>query len=600
MGNFIVSARKYRPATFDQVVGQRAITDTLKNAILSDHLGQAFLFCGPRGVGKTSCARILAKVMNCQNLQENAEPCNNCDSCKSFNEGGSLNIYELDAASNNSVDDIRNLVEQVRYAPHEGQYKIYIIDEVHMLSTSAFNAFLKTLEEPPSYAIFILATTEKHKILPTILSRCQIYDFNRIAINDIVEHLSNISEKENINADKQGLHFIAQKADGALRDALSIFDQLTASAENELSYESVVKNLNILDYEYYFKVTDALREGDFNSVLLQFNEILLKGFEGQQFINGLSQHFRDLLVSKDPQTLALLEVSDEIRNRYSEQAQSLSIKELIQWLQICNACDVSYKSAKNHRLHVEIALIKIAGMQNQIADPELAEAVAQKKNPSLKKEPATAGNIKASSEETTTQVKEDKLPEHAAQKSSPETEVEVQEATKPAVANQAAAEINQDAVKSEENKIRRPATISIKDRLNPKSGQPAIRRLRDSDFSEDNFQDAYQAFCQQVSAQKRKNLYYALTNKPVTIKGKELKLHVENKVQLKEVEKSKIEMQDFIAEKLHNDKLSILLILDEVKEEDVKPYTNAEKFREMAKRNPDLLELKKKLDLDFD
>ena len=586
MGKFIVSARKYRPSTFDEVVGQRAITDTLKNAIQSDHLGQAFLFCGPRGVGKTSCARILAKVLNCSNLNENAEPCNECDSCLAFNEGGSLNIYELDAASNNSVDDIRSLVEQVRYAPHEGQYKIYIIDEVHMLSTSAFNAFLKTLEEPPSYAIFILATTEKHKILPTILSRCQIYDFNRIGINDIVEHLQNISDKEGINADKQGLHFIAQKADGALRDALSIFDQLTASSGKELSYETVIKNLNILDYEYFFKISDALKDGDYNSVLMQFNEILQNGFEGQTFINGLSQHFRDLLVCKDPQTLELLEVSEEIRSKYSEQAQAIGIVELIQWLQICNSCDISYKSAKNHRLHVEIALIKIAGLQKQISEPVLETATPQKKNPK-----PSVSKVKES----------DKAPSQAqAARPSPPVQVEKPVESIKAPSPKPKQSEPSTAKEPETQRVRRPSTISIKDRLNPKDGQEAIKRLRDSDFTEEHLQNAYEEYCQQVAAQKRKNLYYALTNKPISVKGKEIKLHVENKVQLKDVEESKLEMQDFIADKVHSDKLSILLILDEVKEEDVKPYTNAEKFREMAKRNPDLLELKKKFDLDFE
>ena len=312
MSNFVVSARKYRPSSFDTVVGQGHITTTLKNAIKSNHLAQAFLFCGPRGVGKTTCARILAKTINCTNITANTEACNECDSCISFNNGQSLNIFELDAASNNSVDDIRNLVDQVRFAPASGQYKIYIIDEVHMLSSGAFNAFLKTLEEPPPYAIFILATTEKHKIIPTILSRCQIFDFNRIQVEDISKHLQQIAVKENIEADPEALHIIAQKAEGALRDALSIFDQMVTFSGNKVTYKDVINNLNVLDYEYYFRITDQILSGNISSVLLTFNELLNEGFDGHHFIAGLSGHFRDLMVAKDEITLQLLEVTETV------------------------------------------------------------------------------------------------------------------------------------------------------------------------------------------------------------------------------------------------------------------------------------------------
>lgn len=359
MENFVVSARKYRPVTFDSVVGQLSITSTLKNAIKINHLAQAFLFCGPRGVGKTTCARILAKTINCFNITENIEACDECESCKSFNDGHSLNIYELDAASNNSVDDIRSLIEQVRFAPQLGSHKVYIIDEVHMLSAAAFNAFLKTLEEPPKHAIFILATTEKHKIIPTILSRCQIFDFNRIQIDDIASHLNSIAQQENIVAEKDALHIIAQKADGALRDALSIFDQIVSFSGTNITYQNVIDNLNILDYDYYFKLTDAIFTKNVSHCLLIFNEILNNGFDGHNFINGLAEHFRNLLVSQDSETINLLEVGTNIKEKYKEQAQKGSTDLYIQFLSIISKADVSYKSSKNHRLLVEIMLMQL-------------------------------------------------------------------------------------------------------------------------------------------------------------------------------------------------------------------------------------------------
>lgn len=359
MENFIVSARKYRPATFDTVVGQQSITSTLKNAIKTSHLAQAFLFCGPRGVGKTTCARILAKTINCFSITENIEACDECESCKSFNEGHSLNIYELDAASNNSVEDIRNLIEQVRFAPQLGTHKVYIIDEVHMLSQAAFNAFLKTLEEPPKHAIFILATTEKHKILPTILSRCQIFDFNRIQIADIAGHLTNISQKENITAEEDALHIVAQKADGALRDALSIFDQIVSFSGNNITYDNVIENLNILDYDYYFKLTSAIFNHNISECLLIFNEILNKGFDGHNFINGLAEHYRNLLVCQDGKTVELLEVGNNIREKYKEQAAQGNNKLYVNYLNIISKADVNYKSSKNHRLLVEIMLMQL-------------------------------------------------------------------------------------------------------------------------------------------------------------------------------------------------------------------------------------------------
>jgi len=359
MSKFVVSARKYRPQRFDEVVGQEHVSKTLKNALQNDKLAHAFLFCGPRGVGKTTCARILAKVLNCENRTADFEACNECNSCTAFNGNSSFNINELDAASNNSVEHIRGLIEQVRFQPQQGQYKIFIIDEVHMLSQQAFNAFLKTLEEPPPYAIFILATTEKHKIIPTILSRCQIFDFKRIQIPRMVEHLQHICQEEKIDADKDALHIIGQKADGALRDALSIFDRMTSVAGKKIDYDSVIENLNVLDYDYYFKVVDAMLTEDTAKVLLIFDEIFKKGFDPDIFINGLAEHLRNLLVCKDTKTLSLLETSDSLRKRYQEQSNLAPNSFILTALNIAADCDINYKMARHKRLHVEMAVIKM-------------------------------------------------------------------------------------------------------------------------------------------------------------------------------------------------------------------------------------------------
>ncbi len=365
VSEFIVSARKYRPAAFDSVVGQAHITGTLKNAIRSGKVAHAFLFCGPRGVGKTTSARILAKMLNCLNPGPDLEPCNECESCKSFNSNHSFNIHELDAASNNSVDDIRALVEQVRIPPQIGKYSIYIIDEVHMLSAAAFNAFLKTLEEPPSYAVFILATTEKHKILPTILSRCQVYDFHRISVEDIAKHLAHIAQIESIQFDPDALHIIAQKADGALRDALSIFDRMVTFTSGNLTYQAVIENLNILDYDYYFRVTDLALNGDFEGLLMLYNEILDKGFEGSHFNSGLAEHFRNLLVSRDMKTAKLLEVGENAKAKYYEQAKLTEPLWLMEALKICVKTDSDYKTATGRRLVIELMLLQLATLKKK-------------------------------------------------------------------------------------------------------------------------------------------------------------------------------------------------------------------------------------------
>ncbi len=362
MSDFVVSARKYRPQTFDTVVGQKSITATLKNAIKNDHLAQAFLFCGSRGVGKTSTARILAKTINCFNRTENMEACGECDSCQSFETGNSLNVYELDAASNNSVEDIRNLIDQVRIAPQLGTHKVYIIDEVHMLSTSAFNAFLKTLEEPPKHAIFILATTEKHKIIPTILSRCQIFDFNRIKVKDIADHLAHIAESEGVKADPEALHIIAQKADGALRDSLSIFDQIVTFSGDSITYQNVIDNLNILDYDYFFRIVEYAQKEDIPGALLLFNDIVERGFDQHNFIVGLADHYRNLLVCKDVRTAELLEVGESIQEKYVAQSKELPANLIVRALGVLSRADVEYKASKNQRLLVEMALMQLCSL----------------------------------------------------------------------------------------------------------------------------------------------------------------------------------------------------------------------------------------------
>lgn len=361
MEDYIVSARKYRPVTFDSVVGQKALTTTLKNAISSGKLANTYLFCGPRGVGKTTCARIFAKTINCTNRGADGEACGECESCRSFNEElRSYNVFELDAASNNSVDDIRNLTEQVRIPPMNGKYKVYIIDEVHMLSQAAFNAFLKTLEEPPKYAIFILATTEKHKIIPTILSRCQIYDFGRISNKDIIDHLASVAQKEGVTADKEALAVIAEKSDGGMRDALSIFDQVVSFTGGQVTYQKTIENLNVIDYDYYFRLTDMFLEKRIPDTMVLLNDILAKGFDGSHLISGLMLHLRNLLVSRDACTLPLLEMSDEMRERYKTQAAKCSQKFLYRALKICNDCDLNYRISKNKRLLVELTLIQAA------------------------------------------------------------------------------------------------------------------------------------------------------------------------------------------------------------------------------------------------
>jgi DNA polymerase-3 subunit gamma/tau len=598
--NFIVSARKYRPATFETVVGQQHITNTLKNAIKNNQLAQAFLFCGPRGVGKTTCARILAKTINCTKLQPNGEACGECASCKAFENGNSFNVHELDAASNNSVDDIRSLIEQVRIPPQAARYKVYIIDEVHMLSQAAFNAFLKTLEEPPHYAIFILATTEKHKILPTILSRCQIFDFNRIKVDDMAGHLASIAGKENISYEPDGLHIIAQKADGGLRDALSMFDQIVSFSGGKVTYRSVIDNLNILDYDYYFNITDSLLQENTAKVLLFFDEILARGFDGAHFIAGLSEHFRNLLVSKDQSTLKLLEVSEGIKNKYLQQSQTGSVSFLLSAMNIANQCDISYKLSKNQRLQVELALLKMCHLPsafNMATSPLAATPVT---DGSLKKKP----DIPA----ITAPVQENKISNEVPVLS--DTPLTYNK-TAPQPQNNQVAQVKEVAPATEKPAVFIPkpslglSTPSLTDTGKTEEEiaeeeDPYLKGDARENFTMDSFLRYWSDFAAKVKAEGKKNLVTIFTsNAPRMLKPYEFEILVGNKVQENLFREERPEMHNFLRSKLNNFSIEVNARVDE-QEVIRKPYTAMEKFQHMAARNPQLVDLRNRFNLDFD
>ncbi|MFN3489593.1 MAG: DNA polymerase III subunit gamma/tau [Emticicia sp.] len=592
MEKFVVSARKYRPITFDAVVGQSHITTTLQNAIRTNHLAQAFLFCGPRGVGKTTCARILAKTINCQNLTEDISPCNECDSCKSFNNNASFNIHELDAASNNSVEDIRNLTDQVRFPPQSGKYKIYIIDEVHMLSASAFNAFLKTLEEPPSYAIFILATTEKHKILPTILSRCQIFDFNRIQIKDIAEHLANVAAKENVTADYQALELIAQKADGGLRDALSMFDlNVTFSSGNGLTYQAVLENLHILDYDYYFRMTDALSAGNVSEAFLLYNEILEKGFDGHQFVVGLNEHFRNVMVSKDPQTVKLLQVADSIQQRYVEQSSKLSLGYIFSSLSIGSQLDINYKSAKNQRLHVEIGLMKLSQIHQVLNLSELPNNGDEKKNSNSVASPTPVraesseqkSVVAAATPTTTSQAQPSYVASIPVVPARPTSPPNVQPTARPSMAS---------------SKLR--STVDIETAVfNPKAevqnvdNEPVLPNYNDA-FSYESAQQVLFAFANERDIETLK----VMLKREFILEGTTFKLQLDNQIQMDTLTQLKQDLATFLRQRLRNASIQIAAEIVESTTER-RPYTAQEKFEYLANKNPALLELRDKLGLEL-
>jgi DNA polymerase-3 subunit gamma/tau len=589
MERFIVSARKYRPVTFDTVVGQPHITQTLKNAIRNNHLAQAFLFTGPRGVGKTTTARILAKTINCSNLSPELEACNQCDSCKAFNDGHSLNIYELDAASNNSVDDIRALVEQVRYAPQMGNYKIYIIDEVHMLSPSAFNAFLKTLEEPPSYAVFILATTEKHKIIPTILSRCQIFDFNRISVDDIARHLQGIAVKEGVEAEEDALHVIAQKADGALRDALSMFDQLVSFAGNRLSYKAVIENLNILDYDYYFRITDDVLAGHTAQVLLAFDEVLASGFDGHHFLSGLAAHFRDLLVCKDEETLRLLEVIPSVREKYKLQARRCSAEWLLQQLDQCNQSDLQYKSTRNQRLLVELLLLKLCLQHMTPATPATGRPAAAPAVTTTASTPAAAPTTPA--------------PAASAPKAQPAATAPPPAAstTPPPAATPPPA----PAQRATGSGSRRTVSISGSPPPDPEKkndvgdpNAPADPSLPRQPFSQVQLEKAWMQYAQGL-ASDRPAMHAALTKrKPEVKEGSVLLFTVDSSAIEKDLQELKIDLLTSLRKQLSNFSIQLHTAIQVNANPTEVPYTPTEKYQKLASKNPLLHELRKRLDLE--
>lgn len=589
MERFVVSARKYRPVTFDTVVGQPSITNTLKNAIRNNHLAQAFLFTGPRGVGKTTTARILAKTINCENISPNVEACNQCQSCLSFNTGQSLNIYELDAASNNSVDDIRALVDQVRYAPQMGKYKIYIIDEVHMLSANAFNAFLKTLEEPPSYAIFILATTEKHKILPTILSRCQIFDFHRIGIDDIVKHLQSIAEKENVAAETDALHVIAQKADGALRDSLSLFDQMVSFSGDKLTYKDVITNLNILDHDYYFRITDEIMAQNTSATLMTLNEIISNGFDPHNFISGLASHFRDLLVCKDEITLSLLEVSPGVRERYKVQSLQCSAQWLLTVLDLANKADIQYKQVKNQRLHIELYLLKMCASVKQKAETEVPKKKVDL--PVNQPQTTTATPPAPAPVQTTAHVAPPPAPK-------PATTASVAPVTSPAPPPPS----NPPA-----QGIPGRKTISISTQLNSgpekKNLNPKEEVLPDiaEPFDPDKLIKVWNQYAAKLQSDGRMTLSAAMMKRPPALKDPlNILFTLDNIAIERDFNEQKINIVGYLRRELANFKIQLET---DIAKEDIQndiPYTPSEKFKKLAEKNPKLNELKKAFDLEIE
>ena len=605
MENFIVSARKYRPTTFETVVGQQHITVTLKNAIKNNQLAQGFLFCGPRGVGKTTCARILAKTINCTNLSPQTEACGICESCLSFQNGHSFNFHELDAASNNSVEDIRHLIEQVRIPPQAGKFKTYIIDEVHMLSSSAFNAFLKTLEEPPSYVIFILATTEKHKILPTILSRCQIFDFNRIKVEDISAHLAEISVREAISFDNDGLHIIAQKADGGLRDALSLFDQIVSYTNKQVTYQATIKILNILDYDYYFRLTDYLINGNLSASLLLFNEVLNNGFDGNHFINGLAVHFRNLLVSKDWQTIQLLEVSETIKQKYLSQSKTVDLGFMLTALNLTNQCDLNYKLSKNQRLQVELTLIKICHIPSVL---QLAKFSGNDEN-QLKKTLVDPPII----DTTSTQVIDN-------QEDNQKKSAQQNQASLPFNNNQDFLSDKTDTPKNTIITKPAPGSELIKIEINPsdKSASliPSLTDLQKTanesqnenpkyingterePFSFDELMNEWKLYAQKVRERDKIQLYTLLTTNAPELNGTEITVLVENFVLESALNEEKIDLLNFLRTNLRNFDIELKTKRIEATQKK-RIYTNKDKYAYMAEKNQTLDEFRKRFNLDI-
>ena len=575
MENYVVSARKYRPQTFESVVGQQALTQTLQNAIRQNHLAHAYLFCGPRGVGKTTCARIFAKTINCLNPQNGFDACNECESCKAFNEQRSFNIHELDAASNNSVEDIRSLIDQVRIPPQIGKYSVYIIDEVHMLSAGAFNALLKTLEEPPSYAIFILATTEKHKVLPTILSRCQVYDFNRITVPDTIAYLQKVAAHEGIAVSEEALNVVAQKADGGMRDALSIFDQLVAFCGNTITYEQTIAVLNVLNADYYFSLVDKALAHDVAGALLLFNDVLNNGFDAGHFVIGFAQHLRDVLVSKDPQTLPLLEIGDSIRARYGEQAKRCHPIWIFQALDILNTCDINYRTARNKRLTVELALIKLCqlGVAQNVPQsaPQTAKTAPRPADPAKPVNPAE--------------------PAKPAEQLSTTSQPSVPTASIPKMPKIGLAF---GAKKEEAPKENQSSTTNNQSPMTKTPAQEESNRP----FTADQLRDAWvglaAAHKEELRLKELMEIYA-----PQLIGEQQAQIVLPNPWQLAEMRKALPNLLRQLRAQLHNEHLSIELIQAEFNQEQM-AFTAEEKYALMAEQNPALAQLKETLDLQID
>lgn len=615
MENFVVSARKYRPATFRSVVGQASITTTLQNAIRNNHLAQAFLFCGPRGVGKTTCARILAKTINCINLTADTEACNECESCRSFNSGQAIDISELDAASNNSVDDIRNLVDTVRIPPQLIEHnpnakKVYVIDEVHMLSAAAFNAFLKTLEEPPRYAIFILATTERHKILPTILSRCQIFNFNRIQVEDMAKHLEYIAGNENVTAEHDALHVIAQKADGALRDACSIFDQVVSFAGNNLTYKSVIENLNILDYDYYFKVTDHLLKNEIPGVLLTYNEILNNGFDGHNFVAGLAEHFRNLLVCKDQATLQLLEAGQKIREKFKEQSSKCDSQMLLRGLGVINRCDVGYKSARNPRLLVEFALMQLCALNG--------DQSGEKKNFSSLDAEIDSIGLAGFKPKTGVPLGVTVTAQPEAKENIPAKAVE--QAVNPIVPRDESRGDQSESRSNPQPVTATTATAAPAKKMFVKTGALSGMINADKNAAGQQQQNApvqvgakltdlitqttlelfWNEYAEQLKAAGKITDHSAYTmNKPTLVAENAVTFTVLNATAEERLQADKTNLMDFLRRKLRNNVFTLDIVLSKDAGE-VKIYTTQDKFKRLAEINPALNKLRQTFDLDLD
>jgi DNA polymerase-3 subunit gamma/tau len=591
MENYIVSARKYRPSTFDSVVGQRALTTTLKNAIATGKLAHAYLFCGPRGVGKTTCARIFAKTINCLSPTADGEACNQCESCQAFNEQRSYNIHELDAASNNSVEDIRTLIDQVRIPPQIGKYKVYIIDEVHMLSQSAFNAFLKTLEEPPHHAIFILATTEKHKILPTILSRCQIYDFNRMNVQDTVGHLQYVAGKEGIQAEPEALTVIAQKADGGMRDALSIFDQVASFTGGNITYQGVIQNLNVLDYEYYFRLVDHFLGNKVPDAMLLLNEVLRKGFDAHHFITGLASHFRDLLVSKDPITLPLLEVGAGIRERYEQQAQKCDQKFLYRAMKLCNDCDLNYRTSKNKRLLVELTLIQCGQLTLPDADDLIGGRSPRKRLKPLFKQQAVLPTAQQTQPQAGGAAASAPVANggNVGMRKSPLPELKEEKRKIPVMkAGQIGMSIRHRPVQQETAKV---ATTTV---------SPATQAdYEDHIFNQRDLSYYWREFAQQqLPVEEKANAARMMNIAPKLLNDTTFEVGVDNNMVEKYMNQLLPRIQAYLRDRLHNRKITMTVRVLEAKEV-VRAYSHVERFQLMSKKNPKLLKLKEVFGLEL-